>query len=46
MEKIRIGVIGCGGIAVNKHLPALQNWSRKNRPAWKKPADPDGSAGS
>ena len=25
MEKIRIGVIGCGGIAVNKHLPALKN---------------------
>ena len=25
MEKVRIGVIGCGGIATNKHLPAYQN---------------------
>lgn len=25
MEKIRVGVIGCGGIANGKHLPALKN---------------------
>ena len=24
MEKVRIGIIGCGGIANGKHLPALQ----------------------
>ena len=23
MEKVRIGIIGCGGIANNKHMPAL-----------------------
>ena len=25
MEKVRIGVIGCGGIANNKHMPAYKN---------------------
>lgn len=25
MEKIRIGIIGCGGIANNKHMPSLRN---------------------
>ena len=24
MDKVRIGIIGCGGIANNKHLPALK----------------------
>ncbi len=24
MEKIRIGIIGCGGIANTKHMPALK----------------------
>lgn len=23
MEKVRVGIIGCGGIANNKHLPSL-----------------------
>ncbi|HHT37451.1 MAG TPA: gfo/Idh/MocA family oxidoreductase, partial [Firmicutes bacterium] len=23
MEKVRVGIIGCGGIANGKHLPAL-----------------------
>ena len=23
MDKVRIGIIGCGGIANNKHMPAL-----------------------
>ena len=23
MEKIKVGIIGCGGIGNNKHLPAL-----------------------
>ena len=23
MNKVRVGIIGCGGIAVGKHLPAL-----------------------
>ena len=27
MKKLRIGMIGCGGIANNKHLPALQTQS-------------------
>lgn len=25
MEKLRIGIVGCGGIAVNKHFPALSH---------------------
>ena len=24
MDKVRIGIIGCGGIANNKHMPALK----------------------
>ena len=24
MEKVRLGIIGCGGIANGKHLPALK----------------------
>ena len=31
MEKIRIGIIGCGGIANGKHLPAIKNLSEKGR---------------
>ena len=27
MEKLRIGIVGCGGIANGKHLPALKNES-------------------
>lgn len=27
MKKLRIGIVGCGGIANNKHLPALQKLS-------------------
>ena len=29
MEKLKIGIIGCGGIANNKHLPSLQSQSDK-----------------
>lgn len=29
MKKIRIGIIGCGGIANNKHFPALQSQEEK-----------------
>ena len=31
MEKVRIGIIGCGGIANGKHLPALKNLSDDGR---------------
>ena len=31
MEKVRVGIIGCGGIANGKHLPALKNLSEKGR---------------
>ncbi|MBP1756014.1 MAG: putative dehydrogenase, partial [Firmicutes bacterium] len=24
MRKVKIGIVGCGGIANNKHLPAIQ----------------------
>ena len=24
MEKLRLGIIGCGGIANNKHLPSIK----------------------
>ena len=24
MEKLRVGIIGCGGIANGKHMPSLQ----------------------
>ena len=24
MEKLKIGIIGCGGIARNRHIPAFQ----------------------
>ena len=27
MDKVRIGIIGCGGIANNKHMPSLANCS-------------------
>ncbi|MGB8455497.1 MAG: Gfo/Idh/MocA family oxidoreductase [Anaerocolumna sp.] len=30
MRKIKIGIIGCGGIANNKHLPSLKACSDKN----------------
>ena len=29
MKKVRIGIIGCGGIANNKHFPALKSQSDK-----------------
>ena len=29
MEKLKIGIIGCGGIANNKHFPSLQSQSDK-----------------
>ena len=29
MEKLKIGLIGCGGIANNKHMPALSKLSDK-----------------
>ena len=27
MGKIKTGIIGCGGIANQKHLPALKHWA-------------------
>ena len=27
MDKVRIGIIGCGGIANGKHMPALKKLS-------------------
>ncbi|MEX1377215.1 MAG: Gfo/Idh/MocA family oxidoreductase [Eubacteriales bacterium] len=30
MKKLRIGIIGCGGIANNKHLPSLKACEEKN----------------
>ena len=27
MDKLKIGIIGCGGIANSKHMPALQKQS-------------------
>ena len=27
MAKIKIGIVGCGGIANGKHFPALKNFS-------------------
>lgn len=29
MEKLRIGIIGCGGIANGKHMPALRTQAEK-----------------
>ena len=29
MKKLRVAIIGCGGIANNKHLPALKSQSDK-----------------
>ena len=31
MEKVKVGIIGCGGIANGKHLPALKNLSDDGR---------------
>ncbi len=31
MEKLRIGIVGCGGIANGKHLPALKNESERSK---------------
>lgn len=31
MEKVKVGIIGCGGIANGKHLPALKNLSESGR---------------
>lgn len=31
MEKVKVGIIGCGGIANGKHLPALKTLSEKGR---------------
>ena len=28
MEKVKIGIIGCGGIANGKHLPAIKQLGR------------------
>ena len=25
MDKLKVGIIGCGGIACNRHIPAFQN---------------------
>ena len=25
MAKLKVGIIGCGGIACNRHIPAFQN---------------------
>jgi|GEM_PF-2483545 len=30
-RKVRIGIIGCGGIANGKHMPALK---KSKRPRW------------
>ncbi|WP_182104378.1 Gfo/Idh/MocA family oxidoreductase, partial [Niallia taxi] len=29
MSKLRIGIIGCGGIANNKHFPALSHFKEE-----------------
>ena len=29
MEKLKVGIIGCGGIANSKHLPALKSQNKK-----------------